>query len=340
MRTAAGIAVRGRRAVVDVHHAGNRVPTWRASIRRRSRRMDRADRRDRPAPVAPDDADRVDGFALGADGNLYVAAYAASTRYPQSGALHRWVAQVHLPVDALGTSPPMRDRSTGDPVAPRLAPTPGQRLPRWARRRASPRRGCDGGRCTSGAHDSGAYLVRIDGVTRAPRSRPFLPCGSRSATPNAQTCVRVPGCGYDPYACGRADGSIYVGGQANAGDMPRRPRGQHARRRVPRCLRDARQRDGDGSLFVAASGRRQRSGHQSRRRAGRNVLVAGKCSTRRHLHGPRGGFQTSIARQWSWSNTCEATVPTRPRSCCASRRTQPGGRRSADRRGRRDLADG
>jgi len=42
-----------------------------------------------------------------------------------------------------------------------------------------------------------------------------------------------------------------------------------------------------------------------------NVLVAGKWLDKGGIwHGPRGGFQTSIARQWSWSNTCEATVPT------------------------------
>jgi len=41
------------------------------------------------------------------------------------------------------------------------------------------------------------------------------------------------------------------------------------------------------------------------------VLVAGKWLDKGGVwYGTRGGFQTSIARQWGWSNTCEASVPT------------------------------
>jgi hypothetical protein len=277
--------------------------------------------RDHPAAVALDDADRVDGFALGADGNLYVAAFAASTRYPQSGGTYTgWGGARYIyRVDALGNvaahagplDPAIRsiralaaDAQGNVYVAGRagraLATTPGAMV----------------SSAQLGTHDSGAYLVKIDGVTRTPSFSTFLGVpGSRSATPNAQSC-RAPfrDAHTTPYAISvAADGSVYVAGQANPGDMPATP---DAANTPDVAYRDAFvmrvNATGTASVFVARFG-----GADNDRATSLvvepdgNVLVAGKWLDKGGIwHGPRGGFQTSIARQWGWSNTCEATVPT------------------------------
>ena len=109
------------------------------------------------------------------------------------------------------------------------------------------------------------------------------------------------------------DGSVYVAGQANPGDMPTTP---GAATTPDVAFRDAFvmrvNAAGTASLFVARFG-----GADNDRATSLvvepdgNVLVAGKWLDKGGIwHGPRGGFQTSIARQWAWSNTCEATVPT------------------------------
>lgn len=277
--------------------------------------------RERPALVALDDADRVDGFALGADGNLYVAAYAASTRYPQSGGTYTgWGGARYIyRVDSAGNvtahagplDPAIRsiralavDAQGNVWLAGRagkaLATTPGAMV----------------GGAQLGAHDGGAYLVKIDGVSRTPSVSTFLTVpGSRSATPNAQAC-REPfrDAATTPYAIAIAgDGSVYVAGQANPGDLPSTT---GAATTPDVAFRDAFvmrvNATGTANLFVA------RFGGSDNDRAMNlvvepdgNVLVAGKWLDKGGIwHGPRGGFQTSIARQWSWSNTCEATVPT------------------------------
>jgi len=277
--------------------------------------------RDRPASVASDDADRVDGFALGADGNLYVAAYAASTRYPQSGGTYAgWGGAKYIyRVDALGNV-----TAHAGPLDPAI---------RSIRALAADRQGnvyftglagralatTAGAMVTGtqlGTQDSGAYLVKIDGVTHAPAVSTFLDVpGSRSATADSQWC-REPfrDAETTPHAIAvAADGSVYVAGQANPGDVPATP---GAANTPDVAFRDAFvmrvNAAGTANLFVARFG-----GADNDRATSLvvepdgNVLVAGKWLDKGGIwHGPRGGFQTSIARQWTWSNTCEATVPT------------------------------
>jgi hypothetical protein len=276
--------------------------------------------RDRPAPVAQDDADRVDGFALGADGNLYVAAYAASTRYSQSGGTYTgWGGAKYIyRIDALGNV--TTHAGPLDPAIRSIRALAADALGNVylagrAGRALATTAGAMVGGAHLGAHDSGAYLVRIDGITRTPSLSTFLAVpGSRSATPNAQSC-RAPFRDADttPYAIAvGADGSVYVAGQANAGDMPATP---GAANTPDVAFRDAFvmrvNATGTASLFVARFG-----GADNDRATSLvvepdgNVLVAGKWLDKGGIwHGPRGGFQTSIARQWGWSNTCEATVP-------------------------------
>ena len=277
--------------------------------------------RDRPALVAPDDAGRVDGFALGADGNLYVAAYAASTRYPQGGGTYTgWGGAKYIyRVDTLGNV-----TAHAGPLDPairsiRALAADAEGNVYFAGRAGRALATTAGAMVTGaqlGAQDSGAYLVKIDGVTHAPVVSTFLAVpGSRSATPNSQWC-REPFRDADttPHAIAvAADGSVYVAGQANPGDMPASP---GAATTPDVAFRDAFvmrvNAAGTASVFVARFG-----GADNDRATSLvvepdgNVLVAGKWLDKGGIwHGPRGGFQTSIARQWVWSNTCEANVPT------------------------------
>ncbi len=112
--------------------------------------------RDRPTPVAMDDADRVDGFALGADGNLYVAAYAASTRYPQAGGTYvGWGGAKYLyRVDAAGNEAPSTSTASTPPAT--SPPTPGPSTRRSARSARWPRMR----RATSGSRAARARRSR------------------------------------------------------------------------------------------------------------------------------------------------------------------------------------
>ena len=277
--------------------------------------------RDRSALVTPDDADRVDGFALGADGHLYVAAYATSTRYPQGGGTYTgWGGAKYIyRIDPLGNV-----TTHAGPLDPAIrsiralaADAEGNV---YFAGRAGRALATTAGAMVTGAQlgtpDSGAYLVKIDRATRAPAVSTFLAVpGSRSATPNSQWC-REPFRDADttPHAIAvAADGSVYVAGQANPGDMPASP---GAATTTDVAFRDAFvmrvNGAGTASVFVARFG-----GADNDRATSLvvepdgNVLVAGKWLDKGGIwHGPRGGFQTSIARQWVWSNTCEATVPT------------------------------
>jgi hypothetical protein len=69
---------------------------------------------------------------------------------------------------------------------------------------------------------------------------------------------------------------------------------------------------GTASLFVARFGGADNDRATALAvEADGNVLVAGKWLDKGGIwHGPRGGFQTTIARQWVASNSCEASVPT------------------------------
>jgi hypothetical protein len=277
--------------------------------------------RDRSASAPPDDADRVDGFALGADGNLYVAAYAASTRYPLDGGTYTgWGGAKYVyRVDALGNvavhagplDPAIRSiRALAADAAGNV----------WFAGRAGRALATSAGAMVTGAQlgtqDGGAYLMKIDRVTRAPVVSTFLTVpGSRSATPDTQWCRDVfRDAETTPYAIAlAADGSVYVAGQANPGDMPATP---GAATTPDVAFRDAFvmrvNATGTAGLFVARFG-----GADNDRATSLvvepdgNVLVAGKWLDKGGIwHGPRGGFQTSITRQWVWTNTCEATVPT------------------------------
>ncbi len=277
--------------------------------------------RDRSALVTPDDADRVDGFALGADGHLYVAAYATSTRYPQGGGAYTgWGGAKYIyRVDALGNvtvhagplDPAIRS------IRALAADADGNVY--FAGRAGRALATSAGAMVTGaqlGAQDGGAYLVKIDHATRAPAVSTFLGVpGSRSATPNSQWCREsFRDAETTPYAIAVAtDGSVYVAGQANPGDMPATP---GAATTPDVAFRDAFvmrvNAAGTASLFVARFG-----GADNDRATSLvvepdgNVLVAGKWLDKGGIwHGPRGGFQTSIARQWVWTNTCESIVPT------------------------------
>ena len=277
--------------------------------------------RDRPASVALDDAERVDGFALGADGNLYVAAYATSTRYPQSGGTYTgWGgARYVYRVDSAGNV-----AAYAGPLDPAIRSIRALAVDAqgnvWLAGRAGKALATTPGAMVAGAqlgtHDSGAFIARIDAVTRAPSVATFLTVpGSRTASPNAQAC-REPfrDAATTPYAIAIAgDGSVYVAGQANPGDLPSTT---GAATTPDAAFRDAFvmrvNAGGTAALFVARFG-----GADNDRATSLvvepdgNVLVAGKWLDKGGVwHGVRGGFQTSIARQWSWSNTCEATVPT------------------------------
>jgi len=277
--------------------------------------------RDRPGSVALDDADRVDGFALGADGNLYVAAYAASTRYPQSGGTYTgWGGAKYIyRVDTLGNVTAHAGPLDAAIRSIRALAADAQGNVYFTGRASRALATTASAMVTGaqlGAHDGGAYLVKIDGVSRAPSVSTFLTVpGSRFATPNLQSC-REPfrDAQTTPYAIAvAADGSVYVAGQANPGDMPATP---GAATTPDVAFRDAFvmsvNATGTASVFVARFG-----GADNDRATSLvvepdgNVLVAGKWLDKGGIwHGPRGGFQTSIARQWAWSNMCEATVPT------------------------------
>jgi hypothetical protein len=277
--------------------------------------------RDRPASIALDDADRVDGFALGADGHFYVAAYALSTRYPQTGGTYTgWGGARYIyRVDTLGNV-----TTHAGPLDPAIrsirALAADAQGNVYFTGRAGRALATTAGAMVSGAHlgahDSGAYLVKLDGVTRVPAVSTFLAVpGSRAATPNEQSC-RAPFRDADttPYAIAvGADGSAYIAGQANPGDMPATP---GAANTLDGAFRDAFvmrvNATGTASLFVARFGGADNDRATSLAvEPDGNVLVAGKWLDKGGIwHGARGGFQTSIARQWASSNTCEATVPT------------------------------
>lgn len=277
--------------------------------------------RDRPTPVAMDDADRVDGFALGADGNLYVAAYAASTRYPQAGGTYvGWGGAKYVyRVDAAGSV-----AAYAGPLDPAIrsirALAADAQGNVWLAGRAGKALATTAGAMVTGsqlgAQDAGAYVVKIDAVTRAPSVATFLTVpGSRAATPNAQAC-REPfrDAATTPYAIAIAgDGSVYVAGQANPGDLPSTA---GAATTPDVAFRDAFVMrvgaTGTASVFTARFG-----GADNDRATALaiepdgNVLVAGKWLDKGGVwHGPRGGFQTTIARQWAASNSCEPSVPT------------------------------
>jgi hypothetical protein len=277
--------------------------------------------RDRPKPVSLDDADRVDGFALGADGNIYVAAYAASTRHPQGGGSYvGWGGAKYVyRVDGLGNV-----AAYAGPLDPAIrsirALAVDARGNVWLAGRAgralATSAGAMVGAAQLGTHDAGAYLVRIDAATRTPSVATFLTApGSRPAAPNAQSC-REPFRDADttPYAIAvAADGSVYVAGQANPGDLPTTA---GAASTPDVAYRDAFvmrvNAGGTAALFVARFGGADNDRATSLAvEPDGNVLVAGKWLDKGGVwYGTRGGFQTTISRQWAASNTCEASVPT------------------------------
>ncbi|HVE48642.1 MAG TPA: Ig-like domain-containing protein [Casimicrobiaceae bacterium] len=268
-----------------------------------------------------DQQDRVDAFALGADGMLYVAAYATSARYPQqSGAYTGWGgAKTIYRVDRDGNV-----TTYAGPLDPAIksiralaADVQGNV---YFTGRAARTLVTTPGAIVAGAQiassDSAPYLVKIDAITRAPSITTFLAVPStRAATPNEQSC-RQPFAddATTPYAIAIApDATIYVAGQANPADMPATP---GAADTLDSAFRDAFvmriNATGTALLFTARFGGRDNDRATDLLvEPDGNVLVVGKWLDKGNLwYGTRGGFQTSIAHQWSWSNPCESSVPT------------------------------
>lgn len=277
--------------------------------------------RDRASVPEEDHARRVEGFALGPDGHAYVAAYASSSRPPAAGDTYTGDGGVPaiFRVDPNGTA-----TLHAGPLDPAIRSVRALAVDGhghvYLTGRASRSLPTSPGAMVSGAqlgaHETGAYLMRIDAATRAVGVATFLGVpGSRAATPNAQSC-RAPF--VDAHTVAHAiavapDGTIYLAGQAEPGDLAATP---GAATTPDVAYRDAFvmrvDAAGTSRLFVARFG----GGDNDRATAlllepGGSALVAGKWLDRGGVwHGPRAGFQTTIARQWSASNPCEPTVPT------------------------------
>lgn len=277
--------------------------------------------RDRPHAVSTGHVDRVDGFALGADGHLYVAAYATSVAYPQSGGAYTgWGgSKLIFRIDPQGNA-----TKYAGPLDPAIQSIRALAVDAqgnvYLSGRAARTLATTAGAIVSGAqlttHDSGAYLLKIDAATRVPVVATFLAVpGSRAATPHPQSC-RAPfiDAGTSAHAIAiHGDGTVILAGQAEPGDLPATA---GAATTPDVAYRDAFvmrvNATGTSALFVARFGGADNDRATSVAiEPDGSVLVAGKWLDKGGVwHGPRGGFQTTIARQWSASNPCEATVPT------------------------------
>lgn len=272
-----------------------------------------------PTPI--DFHDVVDGFAMGADGNVYVAAYASSVRFPETGGTYTgWGGAKYIyRLDAQGTATPY-----AGPLDPAIRTIRALAVDAQGHVYFSGRAGAAMA-TTSGAivtgpqvatmADAAPYLVKIDAVSRAPVYATFLAIPrTRSATPDPQLC-RV------PFADGRTgayaiavapDGSVYLAGQARPEDLPATGGAADTPDTKFRDAFVARvNASGTALLFVARFG-----GSDNDRAtslvigADGNVTVAGKWLDKGTWYGSRGGFQQYIAREWSWGDPlCESNKP-------------------------------
>jgi hypothetical protein len=268
-----------------------------------------------------DDHDVVDGFAMGADGNVYVAAYASSARYPEAGGAYTgWGGAKYIyRLDAQGNATPY-----AGPLDPAIRTIRALAVDAQGNAYLSGRAGTamatTAGAIATGpqvavAADSGPYLVKIDRVTRKPAYATFLTIPrTRTATPDEQFCREsFRDALTSAFAIAVApDGSVYLGGQANPEDLPATA---GATDTLDTKFRDAFvarvSASGTSMLFVARFG-----GSDNDRvtslivGADGNVTVAGKWLDKGSWFGPRGGFQSTIYREWGWGDPfCQVTHP-------------------------------
>ncbi|MEP7183005.1 MAG: hypothetical protein ABI886_12535 [Betaproteobacteria bacterium] len=268
------------------------------------------------------DPDRVEGFAVGADGTVFVAAYSSSTQVPAagdtftSGAGAKYIFRIDgqgnvtphagpldsaiqtiraIAVDAKG-SVYFTGRATSS-----LATTPGAMVA--------------GAAVYASSHDSvraAPYVIKLDATSRTTVVSTFLTVPySRPANPNSEDC-RDPDddeSTADAIVVG-SDGSMYVAGQARPEDFPPTA---GALDTGDTAFRDAfvAKLDPIGTAlrFVTRIG-----GHDNDRAtgialtAGGAIAVVGK-SLRSGWRTSAPGFQFSVAYQHLWGSGCESIIP-------------------------------
>lgn len=278
--------------------------------------------RQRSKLIALDLQDRVDGFAVGSDGYVYVAAYASSVRFPETGGIYTgWSGAKYIyRVDSQGNVTPFAGPLDAAIRSIRALAVDAQGnvffSGRAAATMATTANAFVAGPQVAAVADSGPYLVKIDAATRNPAFATFLTIPrSRTATPADQTCREpFPDALTTAYAIGAAsDGSVYVAGQADPGDLAVTTGAADTLDKQYRDAFVARvSSTGTTMLFVARFGGRDNDRATSLIvGSDGNVTVGGKWLDKGGVwYGPRGGFQSLVGHQWSFSNICEPTVPT------------------------------
>lgn len=279
--------------------------------------------RQRRRQVALDDRDVVDGFAVAPDGRPYVAAYAGSPRLPEAGGSYvGWGdGKFVYRIESTGTVATFAGPLDPAITSIRALAVDAQGNVYLSGRASASLRTTSGAAVTAAqvaaAGESGAFVLKIDGGTRAVAWATFLGVpGARTATPDEQFCrqpFRDDLTGAHALAVA-SDGSVIVAGQATANDLPATTGAANTS--------DARFRDafvarlnpsGSAIVFVARLGGSDNDRATSVIVASDGTLtVAGKTLDAGQWYGPRGGFQASVQREWSASAppVCPTSVPT------------------------------
>ncbi len=177
--------------------------------------------------------DRVEGFAVGNDGTVYVAAYATSVRFPSIGGVYTSGVgpKFIFRIDSQGNVTPHSNPLDPAIQTIRAIAVDAQRNVHFTGRASADLVTTPGAAVTGAAvaagdthtYKSGPYVAKLDASGRNTLVSTFLTVPqSRAATPDPETCRQ-------PVVDGRttgyalaiaADGSIFVVGQAEPGDFP------------------------------------------------------------------------------------------------------------------------